>query len=144
VAYNEGLKHLAVANNEGIVTIREVDWAKVDAGDGSGIAKVKKTLFKKVKKAEWIEAMAYSLDDKHLAVGSHDNMIYLLSTKTYKEDKKCALKGHSSFITAVDFDTKSKYVRSVSGAYELLFHSVADKKHEPSGASKTQESDWCD
>jgi len=86
------------------VTIREVDWAKVDAGDSTGMNTVKKTLFKEVKKAEWIEAMVYSPDDKYLAVGSHDNMLYLLTTKSYKMGKDSKMKGHSSFITAVDFD----------------------------------------
>ena len=51
---------MAVANNTGIVTIREVDWKLIDEGDSIGINTLKITLFKKVKKAEWIEAMIYS------------------------------------------------------------------------------------
>lgn len=81
VAYNHTLKHLAVANNIGEVTIREVDWKKVDAGDPEGLNNIICTLFedpKGKKKYEWIEAMAYSPDNKFLAVGSHDNYIYLL------------------------------------------------------------------
>jgi WD40 repeat protein len=88
VAYNRSLKHLAVANNVGIVTIREIDWAKVDAREpGSLDNLIKKGLFKDVKKAEWIEAMAYSPDGKTLAVGSHDNNIYLLGTSKYDDNK---------------------------------------------------------
>lgn len=73
---------MAVSNNLGIVTIREVDWAKVDAREAGSLDNIKKKdLFKAVKKAEWIEAMVYSPDNKYLAVGSHDNMIYILDTK---------------------------------------------------------------
>ena len=77
VAYDKTLKHLAVAGNTGLVTIREVDWAKVDAREAGSLDKIKYKLFKDVKKAEWIEAMGYSPDSKNLAVGSHDNMIYI-------------------------------------------------------------------
>ena len=93
VAYCKELKHLAVANNLGIVTIREVDWAKVDAREEGSLDNIiKKNLFKDVKKAEWIEAMVYSPDAKYLACGSHDNMIYLLDTKKYDDKKATASK----------------------------------------------------
>ena len=142
VAYCAAVNHLAVANNKGIVTIREVDWALVDQRDSIGLNSVKTTLFKKVKKAEWIETMVYSPCAKHLAVGSHDNTVYLLDTKTYK--KVIKLTGHSSFITAVDWAIDSKYIRSVCGAYELLFFDIGKKKRDPSGASNTIATVWGD
>ena len=85
VAYCVEKGHLAVANNTGIVTIREVDWKLIDEGDSIGINTLKITLFKKVKNAEWIESMVYSEPNDSgkqlwLAVGSHDNTIYLLDT----------------------------------------------------------------
>lgn len=73
VVYNDTLKHLAVADNKGIVTIREIDWAAVDARTPGSLDVVKKTLFKEIKKAGWIEVMVFSPDSKHLAVGSHDD-----------------------------------------------------------------------
>lgn len=74
VVYNADLKHLAVADNKGLVTIREVDWAAVDARTPGSLDNVKKTLFKELKaKAKWIECMVYSPDSKHLCVGSHDD-----------------------------------------------------------------------
>lgn len=142
VAYNSALKHLAVADNKGLVTIREVDWALVDARDPAGLNNVKKTLFKDVKKAEWIETMVFAPDNAHLAVGSHDNTIYLVETKAYKKVTK--LTGHSSFITALDWSVDSSYLRSVCGAYELLFFNVKTKKRDPSGASNTIETVWKD
>lgn len=106
LAYDAELGHLAVANNVGQVTIREVDWAKVDAGDPAGLNNIIHTLFedpKGKKKYEWIEAMAYSPCHEYLAVGSHDNFIYLLQTKKkYKLFKK-KLTGHSSFVTGLDW-----------------------------------------
>jgi WD40 repeat protein len=142
VAFNMALGHLAVASNTGIVTIREVNWAEVDARKAGALDKVKYTLFKEVKKAEWIECMVFSPDAKNLAVGSHDNMIYIVDTKTYKKVVK--LTGHSSFITSLDWSVDSKYIRSNCGAYELLFFNVVEKKRDPSGASNTVETVWCD
>lgn len=78
VERNKNAKHhLAVASNDGKVTIRDIDWAKVDAGDASGLNTVIKTLFGNLKRPEWIEFMSYSPDEKFLGVGSHDNTIYL-------------------------------------------------------------------
>jgi len=90
-----------------------------------------------LKKAEWIEFMSYSPDQKYLGVGSHDNFIYLLEVQGgYKKTHK--LSGHSSFITAFDWSQDSGYIRSVCGAYELLFFNVDSMKRDPSGASNTQ------
>ena len=46
------LNHLAVASNTGVVTIREVNWDSVDAGEPGALDKITKTLFKTLKKAE--------------------------------------------------------------------------------------------
>jgi hypothetical protein len=32
IAYNPKFKHLAVADNKGTLSIRQIDWADVDAG----------------------------------------------------------------------------------------------------------------
>ena len=103
VAYNAKHKHLAVSDNKGLVTIRTVDWAQVDQRAPGSLDQIHKTLFKTLKKAEWIETMVYSPDDNYLAIGSHDNTIYLVDTKSYSEKKCIKLTGHSSFITALDW-----------------------------------------
>lgn len=144
VTYNSALNQLAVANNKGIVTIREIDWAAVDAGTPGALDNVKKTLFSKVKKAEWIETMQFSPCNKYLAIGSHDNFIYLYDTKTYSDSKAHKLTGHSSFITSIDWSQDSKWIRTVCGAYELLFFDIGKYKRDPSGASNTVEVMWCD
>lgn len=106
---------------------------------------MKKTLFKDLKKAEWIECMSYSPCGNYLAIGSHDNTIYLLDTKTYNTKSKTSkLTGHSSFITALDWSQDSQYIRSVCGAYELLFFNAKTKKRDPKGPSNTQGTIWTD
>lgn len=145
VAYNPKQSVLAVADNTGIVTIREVDWAAVDAGKEGSLDVIKHTLFEKIdkKKREWIEAMVFSPCGKYLAVGSHDNFIYLMNaSKSYKQIIKFT--GHSSFVTSIDWSQDSKFLRTVCGAYELLFFNVEDKKRDPSGASNTVETMWSD
>jgi len=88
--------------------------------------------------------MVFSPDSNFLAIGSHDNTIYLVDTKTYKNTNTTKLSGHSSFITALDWSLDSKYLRSVCGAYELLFFNIGTKKRDPSGASNTIETVWAD
>ena len=63
--------------------------------------------------------MHYSPDGAKLAVGSHDNNIYIYDANSY--ELTGTLKAHNSFITCLDWCAESKYIRSVCGAYELLF-----------------------
>lgn len=135
---------MAVSNNKGIVTIRDIDWNAVDAGTPGALDNVTKTLCKKVKKAEWIEAMVYSPCKKYLAIGSHDNFIYVYDVKTYSDSKAKKLTGHSSFITSIDWSIDSEYIRTNCGAYELLFFDIKKFKRDPSGASNTIEKVWSD
>ena len=84
IAYCPKLKHLAVANNTGIVTIRLIDWKKVDSKEKGSLDDVKFTTkcYKDEKKARssWIEIMVYSPNSNYLAVGSHDQNIYVMDT----------------------------------------------------------------
>jgi WD40 repeat protein len=106
---------------------------------------MKKQKKKKKITLEWIECMSYSPDNTMLAVGSHDNNIYIFdATKKYKLKEK--LTGHSSFITCLDWSQGSDWIRSNCGAYELLFFTIAKGKwkREPKGASNTVETIWAD
>jgi len=51
--------------------------------------------------SEWIEVMAFSPDESMLAVGSHDNFVYVYKTSDWTLKGKC--KGHSSYIMALDW-----------------------------------------
>jgi WD40 repeat protein len=142
VAYCYSKNHLAVAANDGKVTIREIDWDHVEKDEPHCLDSVLKTLFGKLKNAEWIETMEYSPNEEYLAVGSHDNNIYLVETKAYKQVKK--LTGHSSFLKAIDWTADNKYIRSVCGAHELLFFNAKTKKRDAAGASNTVPMLWAD
>ena len=106
VAINQTNGNVAVSDNLGNVTIR----ASVQNLDH-----ITNTLNEP---REWNEAMEYSPCGQYLAVGSHDNNVYVYDSN-YSLVGTC--KGHNSFITAVDWSADSKYIRSNCGAYELLF-----------------------
>uniref|UniRef100_A0A8C8S2G0 EMAP like 1 n=1 Tax=Pelusios castaneus TaxID=367368 RepID=A0A8C8S2G0_9SAUR len=70
-----------------------------------------------------IEDPAQSSDGIFLAIGSHDNCIYIYSVsengRKYNRLGKCS--GHSSFITHLDWSVNSQYLMSNSGDYEILY-----------------------
>uniref|UniRef100_A0A665WK39 HELP domain-containing protein n=1 Tax=Echeneis naucrates TaxID=173247 RepID=A0A665WK39_ECHNA len=78
---------------------------------------------------EQLSVMRYSPDGSFLAVGSHDNFIYIYnvteSGRRYTRFGKC--NGHSSFITHLDWSKDGKYIMSNSGDYEILY---CDKDRE--------------
>jgi microtubule-associated protein-like 1/2 len=121
LAYNSKENHLAVANNTGIVTIRQCN---MNAGSDMN------TIIYTLKDSkEWIECMSYNPSQDKLAVGSHDNNIYVYSVKN-KYVKLTTLKAHNSFITCFDWalSDSPSYIKSNCGAYELLFFNVDNKK----------------
>lgn len=89
---------------------------------------------------EWIEVMAFSPDQKMLAVGSHDNRIYVYDTGSWTLKGTC--KGHSSYIMALDWSADSTYLRTNCGAYETLYWKSADCSQDPSGRSNTKATQW--
>ncbi|XP_005172258.2 echinoderm microtubule-associated protein-like 3 isoform X1 [Danio rerio] len=76
---------------------------------------------------EQLSVMRYSPDGSFLAVGSHDNFIYIYSVteggRRYTRFGKCT--GHSSFITHLDWSKDGKFIMSNSGDYEILYWDVA-------------------
>jgi len=126
---NGGNRHLAVSNNEGMVQIR----ASVDDPN--------KVVHTMTDAKEWNEAMQYSPNGQFLAVGSHDNNIYIYEVNNkYKLMGKC--NKHGSFITGLDWSRDSSYIHSNCGAYELLFFQIPGCKQDPSGGSSTRDEEW--
>uniref|UniRef100_A0A3B3QNP6 EMAP like 1 n=1 Tax=Paramormyrops kingsleyae TaxID=1676925 RepID=A0A3B3QNP6_9TELE len=72
---------------------------------------------------EQLSVMRYSPDGNFLAIGSHDNYIYIYAVtengRKYSRVGKCS--GHSSFITHLDWSVDSQYLMSNSGDYEILY-----------------------
>ena len=83
---------------------------------------------------EWIACMKYSPDGSTLAVGSHDNVIYLLETSSYSRRSLC--KGHSSYITHLDWSGDNKFLQSNCGSYELLYWTAKGKQVTSSSSMK--------
>ncbi|XP_058844082.1 echinoderm microtubule-associated protein-like 1 isoform X2 [Acipenser ruthenus] len=73
--------------------------------------------------SEQLSVMRYSPDGHFLAIGSHDNYIYIYGVsdngRKYSRVGKCS--GHSSFITHLDWSVDSQYLMSNSGDYEILY-----------------------
>ncbi|XP_036927720.1 echinoderm microtubule-associated protein-like 1 isoform X6 [Acanthopagrus latus] len=72
---------------------------------------------------EQLSVMSYGPDGNFLAIGSHDNYIYIYAVaengRKYSRVGKCS--GHSSFITHLDWSVDSQYLVSNSGDYEILY-----------------------
>ena len=112
VAFSPDGSQIAVANYEGKVQVLSSNLQKEEA---------QVTVCN-----SWMETMTYSPDGKLLAVGAHDQTIYLLETRSYSCKFKC--KGHTSYLTALDFSADSAVLQSISGDYELLFWDAATGK----------------
>ncbi|KAL8184246.1 UNVERIFIED_CONTAM: Echinoderm microtubule-associated protein-like 3 [Gekko kuhli] len=76
---------------------------------------------------EQLSVVRYSPDGDFLAIGSHDNFIYIYSVEEsehkYTRFGRCT--GHSSFITHLDWSKDGKFIMSNSGDYEILYWDVA-------------------
>lgn len=76
---------------------------------------------------EWISDVKYSPDGQKLAVGSHDNAVYIYNTSNYNKPVY-KLNKHSSYITHLDWSKDGSYLHSNCGAYELLFWDAINGK----------------
>jgi echinoderm microtubule-associated protein-like 1/2 len=81
--------------------------------------------------------MEYSPDHEFLAVGSHDNLIYIYKIS---EDKKYTLHYkieymHSSAVTALDWSRDSRYLRAIDQAYMKLYYDITECVHIKDGST---------
>lgn len=88
---------------------------------------------------EWIEVIKYSPDQSMLAVGSHDNNIYILKVNGDTYEKHGTLKAHNSFITNMDWSKDGKSIQSNCGAYEYLFFDVENCTQKKNGATELRD-----
>jgi len=124
ITYSSVHNHVAVANNHGDITIFSYD-------DFTHIVQK----FKHPQ--EWVETMEYSPDNKFLAVGAHDDTIYIYKIS---EEGKYSLHYkieymHSSAITAIDWSKDSKYLRAIDQAYAKLYYDIIECVHIKDGSS---------
>ena len=83
--------------------------------------------------------MKYSPDESMLAIGSHDNDIYVYKVSGNSYTFHGKLETHKSFITNMDWSRDGKYIQSNCGAYQLLFFDVNNHKQLKSGASQLKD-----
>ena len=132
VAISPSTDHVAIGFNDGKVMVK------------AGLFDLLNQLAKFKHAKEWIETMRYSPNGKFLAVGSHDNGIYIYDTETYSL-KSSNNSMHSSYVVALDWSVDSSSLHSCCGAYELLFWTVSEEgqlEHNPSGANDTRDELW--
>ena len=74
---------------------------------------------------EVVSDIKFSPDSNMLAACSHDNFIYLYrcaaSSSRVNLQPMHKLKGHSSYVTHIDWSVDSRLLQSTCGAYELLY-----------------------
>ncbi|XP_055474944.1 echinoderm microtubule-associated protein-like 4 isoform X3 [Psammomys obesus] len=93
---------------------------------------------------EQLSVMRYSVDGTLLAVGSHDNFIYLYAVsengRKYSRYGKCT--GHSSYITHLDWSPDNKHIMSNSGDYEILYWDIENGCKLIRNRSGCKDIDW--
>lgn len=115
ICYSRLHNHVAVSNNHGDVTIFDYkDFSKV--------------ITQLLEPNEWCEVMKYSPDNKFLAVGAHDDSIYVYAVNF---DGQYAIHYsikfvHSSAILGMDWSKDSKYLRAVDQAYAKQFYDIVE------------------
>uniref|UniRef100_A0A3B3BG05 EMAP like 3 n=1 Tax=Oryzias melastigma TaxID=30732 RepID=A0A3B3BG05_ORYME len=93
---------------------------------------------------EQLSVMRYSPDGNFLAVGSHDNFIYIYNVtekgRRYTRFGKC--NGHSSFITHLDWSKDGRYIMSNSGDYEILYWDITGGCKLLRNRSESKDREW--
>jgi WD40 repeat protein len=89
---------------------------------------------------EWISEVKFSPDGSLLAVGSHDNSVYIYNVQGWQ--KKWAFNKHASFITHLDWSEDGNSIHTNTGDYELLYWDVSKGTQETSGRTKYKDENW--
>ena len=100
-----------------------------------------KLIFMSQVSKEWIEDLKFSPDGKKLAVGSHDNFIYVFNAENLQTKPKKFGKS-SSYITHIDWSLDSNSLRTNDGSYEVLYYNVETGKQDTNGVNSFRDEPW--
>nr|XP_045007323.1 echinoderm microtubule-associated protein-like 3 isoform X4 [Jaculus jaculus] len=93
---------------------------------------------------EQLSVVRYSPDGLYLAIGSHDNVIYIYSVSSdgAKSSRFGRCMGHSSFITHLDWSKDGNFIMSNSGDYEILYWDVAGGCKQLRNRYESRDREW--
>ena len=91
---------------------------------------------------ETIDDLKYSPNGNFLAVASHDNFIDIYDCRdSYNRLSRC--KGHTSYITHIDWSRDSRILQSNCGAYEIIYWDMPSGKPIRSTLDQVEaDTDW--
>ena len=82
---------------------------------------------------EWISDIKFSPDGDTLAVGSHDNKVYIYTFGADGDNAdvshRATFDKHSSFVKHIDFTSDGQYLQVSAGSHELLFANAETGQH---------------
>lgn len=89
---------------------------------------------------EWISEVRFSPDGSLLAIGSHDNCVYIYNVQGWQ--KKWTFNKHASFITHLDWSEDGNSIHTNTGDYEILYWDVSKGQQETAGRTKYRDETW--
>eukprot|EP00735_Rhodelphis_limneticus_P013833 TRINITY_DN778_c0_g1::TRINITY_DN778_c0_g1_i1::g.18392::m.18392 TRINITY_DN778_c0_g1::TRINITY_DN778_c0_g1_i1::g.18392 ORF type:complete len:868 (+),score=361.39,sp/Q05BC3/EMAL1_MOUSE/34.07/6e-133,WD40/PF00400.27/0.14,WD40/PF00400.27/0.00013,WD40/PF00400.27/3.4,WD40/PF00400.27/1.3,WD40/PF00400.27/0.0074,WD40/PF00400.27/1.2e+03,WD40/PF00400.27/0.56,WD40/PF00400.27/0.00013,WD40/PF00400.27/0.003,WD40/PF00400.27/9.9e-06,HELP/PF03451.9/3.3e-16,HELP/PF03451.9/3.9e+03,Cytochrom_D1/PF02239.11/1.9e+02,Cytoc len=130
--YSYDGKYVVVGHTNGAISVL----------DGSTLA----VLSTRKDRKEEISDVKFEPQGYRIAVGSHDNFIDLYNVASgdagLELKKYATCKGHTSFITHVDWSADGRFLQSNSGDYEILYWDAKTGKQVTDGSLGFRDMEW--
>ncbi|GMH77156.1 hypothetical protein TL16_g07308 [Triparma laevis f. inornata] len=137
-AFSPSGHHLAIGMFNGVVLVLDYLNEVINVRKSGGL----KVLRCISDCEEDIDDLKYSPNGTMLAVGSHDNYIDVYTVQT-NYTLLHRFKGHTSYITHLDWSSDSRIIQSNCGAYEILYWDVKNLRQIRSTQDSLEaDTDW--